>query len=115
MNTYQLSHSHEKHCLARKVSLAKKERDADFDVLIRCYGDAEVCEIVASYILNLLVCKHLVCLYRDNGLAIVRKLSGPDIERKTKAISKLFKECGLNTTIQTNLKTISFLDIEGNF
>ena len=75
------------------------------------------CEIVGSYILNLLgniLGKDLVGLYRDDGLAIVRNLSGPEIERKRKAIIKLFKECGLNITIQTNLKIVNFLDIEMN-
>ena len=75
------------------------------------------CEIVGSYILNLLgniLDKDLVGLYRDDGLAIVRNLSGPEIERKRKAIIKLFKECGLNITIQTNLKIVNFLDIEMN-
>ena len=75
------------------------------------------CEIVGSYILNLLgsiLDKDLVGLYRDDGLAIVRNLSGPKIERKRKAIIKLFKECGLNITIQANLKIVNFLDIEMN-
>ena len=75
----------------------------------------EVCEIVGSYILNLLVNildKDLVGLYRDDGLAIIRNLSSPEIERKRKAIIKLFKECGLNITIKTNLKIVNILDIE---
>ena len=58
--------------------------------------------------------KDLVGLYRDDGSAIVRNLSGPDIERKRKAIIKLFKECSLNITIQTNLKIVNFLDVEMN-
>ena len=85
--------------------------------MMGCYYSAEVCEIVGSYILNLLgniLDNDLVVLYRDNGLAIVRNLSSPEIERKRKAIIKLFKECGLNITIQTNLKVVNFLDIEMN-
>ena len=102
---------------SEKVPRVKKERDEDFDVPMGCYNGAEVCEIVGSYILNLLgniLDKDLVGLYRDDGLAIVRNLSGPEIERKRKAIIKLFKECGLNITIQTNLKIVNFLDIEMN-
>ena len=82
-----------------------------------CYDGVEVCETVGSYILNLLsniLDKDLVGLYRDDGSAIVRNLSGPDIERKRKAIIKLFKECSLNITIQTNLKIVNFLDVEMN-
>ena len=82
-----------------------------------CYSDAEVCEIVGSYILNLLsniLGKELVDLYRDDGLAIVRNLSGPDIKRKREAIIKLFKECGLKITIQANLQIVNFLDVKMN-
>ena len=85
----------------------KKEREEDFNVPMGCYGSAEVCEIAGSYILNLLsniLDKELVGLNRDNGLTIVRNLSGLEMERKRKVIIKLFKECGLNITIQTNLK-----------
>ena len=100
-----------------KVLWVKKERDEDFDVPMWCYNGADVSEIVGSYILNLLsniLDKDLVGLYRDDGSAIVRNLSGPEIERKRKAIIKLFKECGLNITIQTNLKIVNFLDVEMN-
>ena len=100
-----------------KVPWEKKEKDEDFDVPMGCYDGAEVCEIIGSYILNILgsiLDKELVDLYRDDGWAIVRNLSGPEIERKRKAIIKLFKESGLNITIQTNLKIVNFLDIEMN-
>ena len=82
-----------------------------------CYDDAEVCEIVGSYVLNLLsniLGKHILGLYRDNGLAIIRNLSGPENERKRKAIIKLFKECSLNIAIRTNLNIVNFLDFEMN-
>ena len=84
---------------------------------IECYDGAKVCEIVGSYILNLLsniLGKELVSLYRDDGLAIVKNVSGAEIKRQRKAIIKLFKECGLNITLQTNLKIVNFLDVEMN-
>ena len=93
------------------------ESDKDFVVPMKCYNRAEVCELVGSYILNLLsniLGKDLVDLFRDDGLARVRDLFGPEIERKRKAIIKLFKECGLNITIQTNYKIFNFLNIEMN-
>ena len=64
---------------SEKVSWVKKERDEDFNVPMGCYGGAEICEIVGSYILNLLsniLDKGLVGLYRDDDLTIVRNLSG---------------------------------------
>ena len=100
---------------SEKVPWVKKERDKDFDVPMGCYDGAEVCEIAGSYMLNLLsniLGKVLVGLYRDDGLTIVRNVSGPEIKRKRKTIIKLFKECGLNITIQTNLKIVNFLDVE---
>ena len=102
---------------SEKVPQVKKEIDEDFDVPMGCYNDAEVCDIVGSYILNLLcniLDKDLVGLYRDDDLAIVRNLSGSEIERKRKAIIKLFKECCLNITIKTNLKIVNFLDVKIN-
>ena len=85
--------------------------------LLGRYDGAEVCEIVGSYILYLLsniLDKDLVGLYRDDGLAIVRNLSSPEIESKTEAINELFKECGLHITIQIDLKIFNFLDVEMN-
>ena len=82
----------------------------------QCADSTEVCEITRSYILNLLpniLDKDLVGLYRDDSLAIIRNLSGPEIEKKRKTIIKLLKKCGLNITIQTNLKN-NLLDIEMN-
>ena len=55
MKTYQLSCSHEKHYwLAKKSHGSEKQRDKDFDLPMGCCDGAEVCEIVGSYILNLL-------------------------------------------------------------
>ena len=102
---------------SEKLPWLKQERDEDFNVPMGCYDGAECCEIVGSYILNLIsniLYKELVGLYRDDGSAKVRNLCGPEIERKRKAIIKLFKECGLNITIKTNLKIDNFLDVEMN-
>ena len=33
-------------------------------------------------------------------------MSGPEIERKRKQIIKIFKDCGLNITIKTNLTSV---------
>ena len=63
-------------------------------------------------ILGNLLRKDLVGLYRDDGLAIVRNLSGSETERKRKAIIKLFKECSLKITIQTNRQIVNFHDVE---
>ena len=67
-----------------------------------CYGGAELCELVGSFILNILtsiVNKSEIGLYRHDGLEIFYNVSKPEIERKKKAIVKVFKRCGLTITI----------------
>ena len=93
---------------SKKAPWVKKEIDEDFDVPMGYYNGAENCEVLESYLWNLL--GNIL----DKDLAIVRNLCGPEIERKRKAIIKLYKECGLNITIQTNLKVVNFLDVEMN-
>ena len=58
--------------------------------------------------------KELIGLYRDDGLDIMKNMSGPEIEWKRKQIIKTFKDCGLNITNKTNLKSVDFLDIHSN-
>ena len=58
----------------------KREGDEDFIVPMGCYEAAEVCELVGSHLLNKLskiVDKESVGLYRDDGLGVLRSLSGP--------------------------------------
>ena len=92
----------------------KKSGNEEFDVPMGCFDGAEVCELVGVYILHLLrtvMRKDNVGLYRDDGLGILRNSSGPEIERKRKQIIQIFKSCGLNITVKTNLKTVDFLDV----
>ena len=50
-----------------------------------------------------------VGLYRDDELGVVRELSGPETERLRKNVIKTFKECGLNITSKSKLKTVDYL------
>ena len=71
-----------------------------------CHGGAEFCELVGCYILNNLstvMRKKLVRLYCDDGLGIMKNMSGPE--------KKIFKDCDLNISIKTNLKSMDFLHI----
>ena len=73
-----------------------------------------MCELVGTYILNQLkdtFQHHSAGLYRDDGLAVVKGLSGPEIERMKKRIIKIFKDCGLKITIKGDLKIVNFLDV----
>ena len=53
-------------------------------------------------------------LYRDDGLALFKRTSGPQAERKRKEIIKHFKNHGLAITIQSNLHIVCFLDVTLN-
>ena len=79
-----------------------------------CFDGAEVCELVGCYLLEHLkevVNSIDIGLYRDNGLGVLKNLSGPEIDRKRKEVIRKFKECGLSITCQTNIKIANFLDI----
>ena len=92
----------------------KKPGNEEFDVSMGCFDGAEFCELVGVYILHLLKTameKENVGLYRDDGRGILQNFSGHEIERKKKQIIQIFKTCGLNITVETNLKTVYFLDV----
>ena len=77
------------------------------------FDGAEIWEQVEIYNLHQLknvMRKENAGLYRDNGLGILRNLSGPEVERLRKRIIKIFKDCKLNIKIKTKLKTVDFLD-----
>ena len=67
---------------------------------------AEVCELVGTYMLNLLSKKYNkndFGLYRDDGLVVLKNKSGPQSEQVKKNIQKIFKEHGLDIIIQCNM------------
>ena len=93
----------------------KREDNENFDVPMGYFDGAEVCKLIGTYILsqlNTVFENENVGLSRDNGVQIFRNLSGPEIERKRKAILRVFKECGLSTTTRANLKVGNFLNIQ---
>ena len=92
----------------------KKVGNEKFDVPMGCFDGAEICELVRIcnlYQLKNVIRKGNAGLYRDDGLGMLRNLSGPEVERIRKRIIKIFKDCGLNITIKMNLKTVDFLDV----
>ena len=88
-----------------------------FDVTMGAYDEAEVCELVGTFLLyklSLKYNKNNIGLYRDDGLAIFKNISGPKSEKVKKDIQKLFKENELDIVIQCNMKTINYLDVTLN-
>ena len=95
----------------------KRFGNEDFDVPMGCFDGAEVCELVGSFILTKLcdvLQRENVGLYRNDGLAIVKQMPGPELERKRKKIIETFKKYRLATTIKTNLFVVNFLDTQFN-
>ena len=78
------------------------------------YDGAEVCELVASfllYALSLKFNKTNLGLYRDDGLVVFRNVSGVHFEKNKKEFQKLFQQHGLKLIIKYNLKVVDFLDV----
>ena len=97
-----------------KTLWVKKDGSEDFDVAMGCFDGAEVCQLVGAFILNKLknvFQNNTFGLYRDDGLAVIKGLSGPEIERLKKYVVKTFKDCGLNITIEANLHPLNYLEV----
>ena len=79
-----------------------------------CFDDAEVCELLGSYILiqpTHCVNTESVGLYQDDGLRVFPNIFKTGIEIKKKQIVKIFKEYGLSITIRCKLKSMDLLDV----
>ena len=77
----------------------------------------EACELVGTYMLNMLskkYSKNYFEIYRDDGLAALKNKSGPQSEKVKKNIQKILKEHGLDIIIQCNMKVVNSLDLTRN-
>ena len=95
----------------------KKGDNHEFDITMGSMDGAETCELVGLFILNALgnkFGKENIGLYRDDGLACIKNLNGHQLDKLRKDITKIFKDMGLDITIQTNLKIVNFLDVTFN-
>ena len=98
------------------VPWVKKEGE-NFDVTMGAYDGAEVCELVGIYIqaqLSEKFEKKNFGLYRDDGLAVFRNISGPQAEKIKKEFQRIFKQNHLDITILCNLKIVNYLDVTLN-
>ena len=78
------------------------------------FDGAEVCKAIGNFLLHQLsknYNKKDIGLYRDNGLAISKNVSGSKAEKIKKYVQKLFKDNHLNVTMQRNLKIVNYLDV----
>ena len=101
----------------KNISWIKKNNGSMFDVTMGSNDGAEVCELVGLYILSILSRKYQksdIGLYRDDGLAIFKSMSGPRMERIKKDIIATFKKLNLKIVIESNMKIVKFLDVTLN-
>ena len=66
------------------------------------------------YLLNILKNEFVgknIGLYRDDCISCFENKSGPELEKIKKKICKIFKDNGLNITIETNLHITESLDV----
>ena len=87
------------------------------DVTMGSFDGTEVCELVGLFILDDLCGmygKGNIGLYRGDGIAVFKNTPGPQAERERKNITKYFTDHGLNITILTNMKSVSYLDVTLN-
>ena len=94
-----------------------KKKNSAFDVTVGSFDGAEVCELVDAFLLSELS-QHKdqssVGLYRDDGLAVVRDMSGSAADRLRKTIATVFQQHGLKITIDVNMRVVDFLDVTLN-
>ena len=94
-----------------------KKEGGSFDVTMGAYDGAEVCELIGIYMLYLIGKKYdskNIGLYRDDGLAVLKNVSGPASEKIKKYLQYLFKQKGLQIIIECNLKVVNYLDVTFN-
>ena len=88
-----------------------------FDVAMGSYDGAKICELVGILALSQLPEQYDRCdigLYRDDGLAVLRGVSGSMADHIKKDNTKPFTQLGLRITIQTNIRSVNFLDVTFN-
>ena len=91
-----------------------KKKGGLFDVTMGAFDGAEICELVGTYLLSIIAEKYPkedIGLYRDDGLAVFKNKSGPQLERIKKDFQRIFKEKGLDIVIECNRKRVDYLDV----
>ena len=94
-----------------------KKEGGSFDVTMRAFEGAEVCTLIVICMLYLIGKKYdskNIGLYRDEGLAVFKNVSGPSSEKMKNHLQHLFKQKSLQIIIECNLKVVNYLDVAFN-
>ena len=95
----------------------KRDTSNSFDVAMGAFDGAEVCEMVGLFMLQKLkteITTADIGLYRDDGLAVLNKCSGRKADQVRKQIIRIFNSVDIKITVETNLKSVNFLDVNLN-
>ena len=88
-----------------------------FDVTMRAYDSADVCELVGTLLLTKIsekYDKNSIDLYRDDELSVFKSKSGTQLERIKKSSKKTFKDFSLEIVAESNLRVVNYLDVTLN-
>ena len=94
-----------------------KKEGGSFDATMVAYDGAVVRERIGIYMLYLIGKKYKsknIGLCIDDGLVILKIVSGPASEMIEKHLQYLFKQKGLQIIIECNLKVVNYLDVTFN-
>ena len=86
-----------------------------FGVTMGAYDSAEVCELGDIFISKKIsekYNKNEVGLHRDDGLAVFKNISGPELDSIKKNFQSLFKKYGLEIIIECNKKVVDYLGLQ---
>ena len=100
----------------QELTWIKKVSDL-FNVSMRIYDSAEVCRLIAIFLLNLLGRQYdskNIGLFRDDKSAIFKNCSGLQMEKIKKSQQKVFKNNGLDVITECNMKVVNYLDVTFN-
>ena len=112
-----IMHSRKSLLLSKNEIWIKKKDNPNFDVPMRSFDRAELCELVGLYLLNILKSEFVgknIGLCRDDGFSCFENNSGPELEKIKKNICKIFKDNGSNIIIETNLHITGYLVVTFN-
>ena len=100
-------------CLTLNGKLWTKKDGSNslFDVTMGSFDGAEICELVGLFILNHLgkrFGKENICLYRDDGLAIIKSKSARLLDKTRKELHKISEQFDLKINAEVNLNVVNF-------
>ena len=85
-----------------------------FDVTMGAFDSAELVGTFLLFQLPQHYNKVNFGFYRDDGPAVFKNTSGPQMERIKKHFVQIFKDNGLLISIQCNMKSVNYLDVTLN-